>query len=89
MGDNPLFPVSLAINSYMPGLSPQDKNGRAGSPARWRSYINRFLLAPRQQPIGRTIGRIRMKFFVAAADPCWLILNIIYVYKETELFVEY
>jgi hypothetical protein len=29
MEDNPLLPVSLATDSYTPGLRPQDKNGRA------------------------------------------------------------
>jgi len=30
MGNDPVFPISLGIDSYTPGLNPQDENGRAG-----------------------------------------------------------
>jgi hypothetical protein len=33
MEDNPLLSVSLSADFYMPGLNPQDENGRAVTPA--------------------------------------------------------
>jgi len=68
MGINPLLPVSLAIDSYMPGLRSQDKNGRADVTALLLKRIANFN-SLQQPPSGEQFQREKVPDTISTFSP--------------------